>query len=398
MDIAEIRGLRTPDGQHLLAELPPYHAATALGLGERLRAEGHAPALVAAVLTQSRLRTKVRPRWGPIVDLLTLTADGAEQGTRPAVADHRAQRYAGAGVHTVLDLGCGLGMDALAFARVGIRTIGVERDPVTAAAADANAAALGLTDLVDIVVADVTQLDLRRLSGINGVFADPARRRDGHRLRSPNDWSPALSWVLDVPSPALGIKVAPGLAHDVVPGDTEFEVVSVAGDVVEAGLYRGPLRTPSVRRRATLFPAGVTLTDGELPGGSPPTGAVGRYLFEPDGAVIRSGLVGAIVRQLDGRLLDPTIAYVTTDHLAHSDFATPYEVTDVMPFSLKRLRTTLRDQQVGRVTIKKRGSAVEPEALRKQLRLDRQQGGEATLFLTRIAGAQSVVFGRPVAP
>ena len=40
-----------------------------------------------------------------------------------------------------------------------------------------------------------------------------------------------------------------------------------------------------------------------------------------------------------------------------------------MPFQLKALRAYLRDRDVGALTIKKRGTAVEPEQLRRQLRL-----------------------------
>jgi hypothetical protein len=131
----------------------------------------------------------------------------------------------------------------------------------------------------------------------------------------------------------------------------------------------------------------VTLTgDGTRAGVA---GPVGRYLVEPDGAVIRAGLVAEAADLVDGRLLDPTIAYLTCDQRPSTPFGTAYEVTDVLPFGLKRLRTLLRERGVGRLTVKKRGTAVQPEALRKQLRLSGD--AEATVVLTRIAGQQSVL-------
>ncbi len=96
-------------------------------------------------------------------------------------------------------------------------------------------------------------------------------------------------------------------------------------------------------------------------------------------------------------MLDPTIAYITSDVLRESAFVHAYAVTDALPFNLKKLRALLRERRVGRVTIKKRGSAVEPEQLRSQLRLDRSQEGAATLFLTRVAQEPLMILAEPLA-
>ncbi len=198
---------------------------SALSTGERLRRAGHPPDLVAAALTQSRLRTKVAQRWGAsgvaLLPQLLLTPDGAEQATRPTVAALRAERYRrlGAG-RAVADLGCGIGLDALALADVGLCVDAYERDPMTAAVAAANAEATGhgragrAGGQVTVTSADVTSLPIETWSRYEAVFADPARRRDGRRLLRPQTWSPPLTWVLDLPVPNLGVKVAPGLDHD----------------------------------------------------------------------------------------------------------------------------------------------------------------------------------------
>ena len=116
----------------------------------------------------------------------------------------------------------------------------------------------------------------------------------------------------------------------------------------------------------------------------------------PDGAVIRSGRVATVARELDGHLLDPTIAYVTTARPRPGyALARGYRVLDVMPFGLKRLRTYLRERDVGRLTIKKRGTAIVPEQLRKQL--DLRGSSEGTIVCTRVAGAQSVIVVEPLA-
>jgi hypothetical protein len=267
----------------------------------------------------------------------------------------------------------------------------VDRDPVTAAVAAANAAALGAGDRVQVRCEDVMTTSL---DDVDAVFVDPARRGAHGRALDPRDWSPPLSFVLDVAArvPATGAKLAPGVPHTALPGNTEAEWVSDGGDVLECALWCGPLST-GVHRRATLLPSGATLTgDGTR---RAVAGPVGRYLVEPDGAVIRAGLVAELADLVDGRLVDPTIAYLTTDALPATPYGTAYEVTDVLPFGVKRLRGLLRERGVGRVTVKKRGTAVTPEELRRQLRL--RGDGEATVVLTRVAGEQSILLVRRLA-
>ncbi len=181
-----------------------------------------------------------------------------------------------------------------------------------------------------------------------------------------------------------------------MPAGTEFAVVSDGGDVVEAALYRGILRDGTVTRSATLLRAGARLTDADLVDLAPPVAPVGHFLHEPDGAVIRAGLVAAVVTQVDGWLIDPHIAYVSTDRCVTSPFLSSYRVVDVMPFSLKRLRGYLREHSVGHVVIKKRGSAVNVDELHKSLRLDRSAREHRTLVLTRVGVDPVVVICRPV--
>jgi hypothetical protein len=246
---------------------------------------------------------------------------------------------------------------------------------------------------------DATATDL---TGIGAAFVDPARRNaSGKRLLDPREGSPPLSFVLDLADrlPAVGLKTAPGIPHHLVPEGAEAQWISVAGDLVEAGLWFGLLAREGVRRAALVLPAdgdesasAAEVTDAGMP--EPEVGPVGQVLYEPDAAVIRAGLVGQVAAAVDGRLLDRTIAYVTGDRLVRTPLATAYAVEDVFGFQLKSLRTWLRDRGVGRLTIKKRGTAVEPEQLRRQLRLDGD--GEATIVLTRVAGRQSVLAVRPV--
>jgi hypothetical protein len=208
----------------------------------------------------------------------------------------------------------------------------------------------------------------------------------------PEAMSPSLSAVLRLATqqPALGAKLAPGVPHRALPTGTEAEWVSYAGDLLECALWFGPLAGPAARR-ATLLPSGATLTGtGEI---RAPVGTVGDFLHEPDPAVIRAGLVAEAAATVDGRLVDPSIAYVVTDRPAASPFFRSYAVQDVLPFSVKRLRTALRARGVGRLTVKKRGFAMEPETLIKQLRLTGDAA--ATVVLTRIGDSPVALIVSP---
>lgn len=395
MDVETVRALRTPLGAQLLARACEEYDGTGdapLLLATRLRAEHpEAPAaLVSAALTQARLRARAVAKLGPSAAALLLTADGLEQATRRTVADHRAARIRaslGEGAR-VADLCCGVGGDLVALAAAGLDVTGVDRDPLAAEAARANLAALGLPGRV--VEADVESVDR---SDFDACVADPARRastdRGGARVTDPATWSPPWSWVADALTGTACVKVAPGIAHELVPAGVEAEWVSDGGDVVEAALWSGRLAEPAggarVRRRATLLPSAVTLTDADDPGEAPVLPPEG-VLYEPDGAVIRAGLVTAVAAQLDGGLLDPRIAYVVASHFRPTPYARAYEIVDVLPFSEKRLRTLVRDRRIGRLTVKKRGVGIDPAELRRRLRPTGD--GEATLVVTRVASAR----------
>ncbi|WP_327168633.1 THUMP-like domain-containing protein [Streptomyces subrutilus] len=384
----DFAALLTPEGTALLDALRDHDPARELALATRLRRD-HPAALVSAALGQARLRQRAVAKFGAQDAFrMYFTSGGGEMATRASVAAHRAERFAALGVRSVADLCCGIGGDALALARLGIRVLAVDRDPLTVAVARANARALGLADLIEVREADVTDVDV---SAYDAVFVDPARRGGRGRVFDPEGYSPPLSWAVRTARTAryAAIKIAPGIPHDAVPAEAEAEWISDQGDVKEAVLWFG---TAPGTVRATLLPGPRALhTVDPLP--DPAAGPVGRWLYEPDGAVIRAHLVAEVAAQLDGRLIDPTIAYVTADALRATPYATAYEITDVLPFGLKKLKALLRERGVGILTVKKRGSAIEPEELRRKVKP--QGPNSATVFLTRVAGAPSMLIGSP---
>lgn len=387
----DVELLATTEGRRLLTELgrrPPgdFEGAELVATIGTLR-HRHSAELVAAAVNQTRLRRRAAAKFGSVAGSMFFTADGLEQATRSRVAAHRARRYAGS--DCVLDLCCGIGGDLLAFTAAGRRVTGVDADPVTVSVARANVGALGYADRVEIREGDATAVDLR---GWPAAFCDPARRTAGRRTFDPSAYSPPFAFLQALADAVrcVGAKVAPGIPHRLVPPGVEAEWVSDDGDVVETALWYGELATAA--RRATLLPSGATLvaTSAE----PAPVGPVGRFLYEPDGAVIRAHLVAEVAAEVGGRCIDKTIAFITADVAESSAFARCFEVTDVLPFSLKRLRAMLQERDVGRVTIKKRGSALDVERLRRDLRL--RGSGSATIVLTRVAEAPTALVVRPL--
>jgi len=393
VDLESFEWLLTDDGQRLLTEAAHVYAdaeGDIVRAAQRVRRTEPDHSRAAAALTTVQLRVKAVPKFGADAVRMYFTPDALEQATRARVADHRAARLKAAAPASVIDLSCSIGGDLVATSRAGLTAAGVDLDPIRVAMARANLAALGLAGAVQ--VADATTIDT---SGFGVAFLDPARRTGAGRSFNVEDWLPSWSFVTSLLHRPAVVKLAPGLPHDLIPDRVEAEWVSDGGEVKEAVLWSDYLAT--CRRRATVIgPGGLaSLEDSDDPydGRDRPVRDLGRYLYEPDGAVIRAGLVTAVAAGVDGGLVDEHIAYVTSDASFRTPFAHGYEVLEVLPYREKLLKAALRERGIGTLTIKKRGVDVVPEQLRKRLQLSGDNA--ATLVLTRIKGAGAALLVRP---
>jgi SAM-dependent methyltransferase len=389
MDASELTRLLTPEALRLLRDVPPYENETdVLALVSRLRKDGHAPGLVATVLTQARLRKRAGAKFGPFAKDMLFTQAGLEQATRLEVAAQHAGRFARAGCRHVADLGCGLGADSLALASLGLKVMAVERDEVTAALA-----AFNLSAFPDVAVThgDATEADL---AGIDGVFLDPARRTPGHnntkRQMNADDWSPSLTFTLASARSAAagGIKLGPGTDREIIPDDAEAQWIAVGDAVVEMGLWFGRARRDDIARSALIL---TSTGHHELvaPADAPnaPVGELARFVYEPNGAVIRAHLIGDVARSLGGHMIDESIAYITTATASPTPFARGYEVLETTTVDAKAISRALATHDMGRVEIKKRGIDIDPAEFRKKLTLTGSDDG--VVILTR-AGTRRV--------
>lgn len=390
--MSELRALLTPEGLELLDTTGPIESTTEVARAvSRLRAAGHSPDLVSAVVGQAHLRSRAATKFGPFAARMLFTRAGLEQATRLGVAARHAQRIRQSGFTRVADLGCGIGGDALAFAGAGLEVHAVDADEVTSAIAAYNLAPFGDDAAVRHETAEEA---LSRLGDGDAVWMDPARRTSGHsetRRVSADDYSPSLDWAFDVAARRpTGIKLGPAHDRDALPADAEAQWVSADGSVVELVVWSGSLAREGVRRAALVIRGERSheLT-AAADTADEPVRELGAFLHEPDGAVIRARLIGEVARSLDAGMLDEHIAYLTSDAALTSPFVQSFRVREMLPASPKAINAALKANDVGRLEIKKRGVDVDPAAFRKKLTLRGDQ--EATLILVRIGDQRRAI-------
>ena len=402
MQRQEFIDLISHEGRALLESIDYDSKIDLVKLVTRLRADGNSPSLVAAVLSQAKLRKRAQGKFGDFASRMLFTEDGLEQASRLNVAALHAGRFRAAGASHIADLGCGIGAESLALGALGLRVTAMEIDEITAAVATHN---LIPFDSVDVQHADVTATDL---SAFDGRFFDPARRELGGPKRAaaarkfdPNQFSPNYEWVVerctDAGVKAAGIKLGPGHPQEAIPENCEAQWVSVNGDLVELALWFGAAARPGIARSALLLDSAGQheITSNTLLGHAAPLGELGAFIYEPDNAVVRSHLIAELAETTDLRGFSPNIAYLTGDAELRSPWLKGYSVVEELPFDRKKLKARLRELGVGILEIKKRGADITPEQLRKEL--DPKGRGSATLIITRIGEAHRAIICQPLA-
>ena len=400
MDRADFIKLLSPEGQQLLGSVAEVDSKTdVVKLVSQLRAAGHDAGLVAAVLTQIKLRRRAQAKFGAFANRMLFTEAGLEQASRLKVAALHAGRFRDAGFKKIADLGCGIGSESMALASLELEVTAFEIDEVTAAVATYNLAPF---ENAKVELADATEVGI---DDCDALFLDPARRELSGPARAqalrkfdPNTYSPSFNFVLEIAAKKpTGVKLGPGHPHEAIPDDCEAQWISVDGDLVELSLWFGSLARPSIKRSALLIDesgrheissASTERLDAEV-------GEIADFVYEPDNAVIRSHLIGELASQLDAHLFSAEIAYLTSANEIHSPWVKGYRVLDNLTFDRKKLKAYLREREIGILEIKKRGADITPEQLRKEL--SPKGKGAATLIVTRVGDAHRVLVCEPLA-
>jgi SAM-dependent methyltransferase len=384
---SQVVALLSPEGTELLARVARARTSGQPALATAVQLRRDYPAdLVAAATAQDELRVAGRAKFSRAARML-FTRPGLEQASSETAARHRAARLAEAATGPkgrLADLGCGIGGDLIALA-AGREVLAVDRDPDHLLMAAHNAGVYGVADGLGTRAGDVRDVSL---AGVEVVFTDPARRlpqaRGGgardRRLRA-GDSEPPLDWCFALTGqvPNVVIKAAPGLPAGTTPGGWETEFVADGRDLKEAVLWSPALATATAR--ATILPAGDTLTPE--PGDPVAARQPGAYLFDPNPAVTRAGLVEDLARRLGAWKIDERIAFLSTGSPHRTPFARTLKVIESAPWNEKDFAHRLRRLGIGAADLRRRGLAGDVDQIHRRLKLSGPH--RATLVLTRVA-------------
>lgn len=382
--------LTSDDGRVLLAEVaawPEDIAARVLALRKR----GLPPEQVSGVVSVAAARVRARRRFVD-ADRLFFTDDALAQATSPGIAMYHAERLASFGI--VADLGCGVGMDAIALAEAGARVVALEQDPARLMFARANAAERGVSEQITFQLGDVTALEWEA----DAAYWDPSRRDGSQRVsRHADRYEPPLTFLEAVRERVRGgaIKLSPALPDEVLEelgGRIEF--LSEGRECKEACVWFGEARgvAEDLPWAAVLLPERAVVPSSEDPA---PVRPLGAFLFDPDPALVRANALGTVAAREAVGLISPDDAYLTgNEPLTEPRLATVYRVVYDAPYKPKALGVWLRERGVGRLVVKKRHFAKEPDAVHRELGL-KGGGDEMTLVLVREGAGHRAVCCQP---
>lgn len=339
-----------------------------------LKKEGVPQDSIRGLLELSELRFRARFKFSRASEMF-FDREALEQSTGENVAKWRAERFRG--FSSVADLTCGIGGDTAALAGV-TKVFAQDVDYHRVRMAEANAE-------VYQVFQNVTFRDApaEEYPNAEALFIDPSRRDAGRRSRFFSTLSPHIDSIRDIlrAFPNAGLKLSPAAPDEelrTLGGSLEF--VSLEGVCRETIVWYGKLARSG--RRAIILPQNIEVgTDTHAP--APEISEARKYLLEPDPAVIRAGCIPQVCQMLNAAVMDPRIAYLTSDELPKSPLASGWEILASMPFNVKHLRPVLQEMGVGQVEVKKRGSTVEVDSIRDVL-TSRRLPGRAVVVLTRI--------------
>ena len=304
------------------------------------------------------------------------TPRGLEQATAEEVARHKAWRFAvEGGTSSVVDLCSGIGGDSIALAGSN-QVISVDLDPAMSARTRWNAE---VHQVADRITATTARAEGVAIPAGAWLHVDPDRRT--HSSRKTNivaEYAPGLEalvgWARTTRGGAIKLGPASDFATHFGGAGFEVEIVSLRGECKEATVWFGDRATPGVRRRASALPSGATWTDGDDPAATSardrfvPAGPVNRWVFDPDPALVRAGLLDGFARAQGWTRIEPGVDLLTGPERSLSPLVASFEVVDLFPLDVKVLRREVASRGLGPLEIKTRGLSIRPETYRAQLR------------------------------
>ncbi|MDP6962562.1 MAG: hypothetical protein QGF46_00170 [Planctomycetota bacterium] len=312
-----------------------------------------------------------------------------EQASSYPVAKYRAQRFVDAGFKSVVDACCGCGSDSIILAQSGLDVKSYDINEVSAIFAEKNTHVCEVAHKVTVAAADCTEVELEP----GPIMLDPARRLGSKRIINPEQWSPQPAAIHELIKgrPGACLKLSPStdveLLLELFPTPDEIEVISYRGEAKEMVFWYGSLAS-GCDRRATILPDSDTIC-GPVQAQAETADEIGNYIFDPNPALVRSGLIGKLAEELSLKNIDPYIGYLTGDAKTQSPFLTSMKVWGVESLDPRKIRNLMKEHQVGSIQVRKRGISESPVALKRRF-LPKPYGEKHFSFIATRVGDRHI--------
>lgn len=286
----------------------------------------------------------------------------------------------------LLDLTCGLGVDAFALSRNFKRVVALERDPILAAVTRENFHRLGVEN-IEVICSSAEDYLHNCKEHFDWIFADPDRRNsEGRKMVCLEECSPnilALMGDIERCGHRLALKNSPMFdvaeARRLFP-DSLIEVVSLGDECKEVMIYTGAeeptLAANSIGRGRVVF------RESELhqePNIEEFQGDKFRYLVIPDVALLKARLTIAHLSPHCYTTTQSGFAFATDK--PEGILGRVEEILHIEPFNPKSLKRELKGEKA---EILKRDFPLSIEEIRKRCQL--KDGCDIRLAFTRIGG------------
>lgn len=379
---AEVKLLTELQEHPELFDLIRQSKLSELKLQQSLR-ERYPSELVRAALTLHELRQRAKDKFSQAEEMY-FSRQRLEQATPEVVAQHKAQRFLNAD-SPIYDLCAGMGADSIAIARTGKKIISIDTSPTALAEINCNAQAYGVNELIHTEQRDVREVDVSR----KWIHIDPDRRVGVKRAIRLEDYEPPLEFMqeLTVKAKAGAIKLSPASNFGGKFHNCEIELISLNGECREATVWFGDA-AKEFDWTATILPGGWSLSANPEEY-YPQVGPISHYLYDPDPAVVRAGLIDVLTSECGITRLDHAEEYLTSETLIESPAFSGFQVLQVLPNNIKEIRKYFRSNPIGEIEIKCRHVPVNAEQMRKKIPLTGQ--GRKTLLIARLQGKTKAV-------
>ncbi len=391
MSVKTLKWLASDSGEKLLSEITEMYPnlckenilSTLNSFGSKVQKE-----YLKGAIDILLLRNKGKEKFSMSYKMY-FTQESLEQSSSEVVARYRTRKFSS--FNSIADLGSGIGADTIFLSKIA-EVVAFEKDKLRLEMARLNVGACGDMNRTDFIHGDfMTRENQNILKKCDAIFIDPSRRQNGKRVYSIYDYQPSLALLKKLLKVTrnIGIKISPAFNYDEIKEldlDCSIELISLDGECKEAVLWFGELKS-DYERKATVLPAESSIKnrqDIEVNTVKPQ-----RYLYEPDGAVIRAHLVEDLAEKFSLKKISEDIAYLTGENLINTGLTKSWKIDKVIDFNLKKLNDVLQRDKIGTVIMKKRGSPINVNSFKKRLKL--KGGNKRVLFFTRVLGEPKVI-------